>query len=237
MSAKALILSRDEKLVQAFTRAFAGISIVTDSDQQVGNTLRLLSKNKYDAVVVDCDHSADAADVLLAIRSARSNKKAIVFAVLQGHLMRKGATDSGANFIVEKPLTQDKVLRSVRAAHGMIVAERRRYSRIPVKGTIFLQETAEIHENTGQLINVSDTGAALSLRPKGSKKDTAVKVRFLLPGSTNMIAGNAEVAWSKDNGEVGVRFTQLSNAARNELREWLQHHWKLQEMPRSMGRS
>src|SRR5947209_1396310 len=154
MSAKALILSRNEKLVLSFTRAFAGISITTDSDQQVGNTLRLLSKNKYDAVVVDCDHSTDAADVLLAIRSGRSNKRAIVFAVLQDQVKRKEATDSGANFIVEKPLTQDKVLRSVRAAHGMIVSERRRYSRFPVKVPVFMQELSESRENQGELINV-----------------------------------------------------------------------------------
>src|SRR5258708_5929214 len=132
MPAQALILSRDEKLIGTFTRAFSSISITAQSDAQVGNTLRLLSKNKYDAVVVDCDHSSDAADVLLAIRSGKSNKNAIVFAVLQGQELRKEALESGANFMLEKPLSTDKVMHSIRAAHGLILAERRRYSRFPV---------------------------------------------------------------------------------------------------------
>jgi ActR/RegA family two-component response regulator len=237
MSARALILSRDQKVILACTRAFATVSISADSDQQVGNTLLLLSKHKYDAVVVDCAHSADAADVLLAIRSGRSNQKAIVFAVLQDQATRKDAAEAGANFVLEKPLSVDKVTRSVRAAHGLIVAERRRYSRFPVKAQVFLQDLSDPLETPGQLINISDSGVALSLQSKGSKKNATVKVRFVLPGSTAMIAGNAEVAWSKDNGEVGIRFTQLSKSSRDELREWLQHRWKSQESEKPSSRS
>jgi hypothetical protein len=53
------------------------------------------------------------------------------------------------------------------------------------------------------------------------KPTGAVKVRFSLPDSEVAIEGKGEVCWCRDDGRIGIRFTQLRNASRSELDRWI----------------
>jgi ActR/RegA family two-component response regulator len=229
MPPQALILSRDEEMNVIFKRVLESMGIAAQSEERTVNALQLLAKNKYDVVVVDHDDIGDAQEVLVAVRNGKSNKNAIVFAVLNGMTLTSEAYQSGANFSLDKPLTMEQVARSLRAAQGLIVTERRRYTRYVLSGPVFVQELTDPTEMQGVLINISEGGVALRLPWKRTKKEPSVRVRFLLPESTVMIVGTADVMWGKDTGEMGIRFTQLTKASRLELEEWLQQKWRQQE--------
>jgi hypothetical protein len=46
-------------------------------------------------------------------------------------------------------------------------------------------------------------------------------LRFILPGTTYMIEGSGEVTWADDTGRAGIFFSDLTPAARRQLKAWL----------------
>jgi len=46
-------------------------------------------------------------------------------------------------------------------------------------------------------------------------------LRFVLPGTSQLIEATGEVIWSDDGGRAGVFFSGLTPASRSHLRSWL----------------
>ncbi|HEY1528796.1 MAG TPA: response regulator [Candidatus Angelobacter sp.] len=90
----------------------------------------LLKTAKFDLGVFDYE-LPDALNLAVA-RSTYANPK-MVFALLRtGHM--KTSTASGSTFVVQKPFTADLFARSLRAAYGTMIQERRLAFRHPEKG-------------------------------------------------------------------------------------------------------
>src|SRR5260370_24516284 len=67
--------------------------------------------------------------ILRELRQGRSNKSCIAFAIVHGRTTVQQAFEMGANFVLDKPISLERATRSVRAAQGLIMRERRRYQR------------------------------------------------------------------------------------------------------------
>ena len=217
MSLEAVILSRDENALRVFKRLFAEMAIELTALTNSGEALQAIAHHKYDAVVVDCDDVPDACDVLEALRTGRSNRSAIAFALLNGQTTMKQANALGANFVLDKPLIADRVARSVRAAHGLIMRERRRYYRHELN--ISMNVAMGSREMGAKLINLSEGGCAIY--PAGTALSGPVTFKFMLPETTLNILGHGEVAWNKPDGSVGLRFTQIDARSKPTFDVWL----------------
>jgi c-di-GMP-binding flagellar brake protein YcgR len=130
----------------------------------------------------------------------------------------KKAYDLGANFVLEKPLTAERISRSIRAGRGLILRERRKYFRYPV-GTEAALTIGVDRKVKGKIVNLSEGGMAVEM-DAAEKPSTAMRIRFLLPGSAVRIEGKCDVQWV-NAGQVGLRFTQLEPESRQELTRWL----------------
>jgi DNA-binding response OmpR family regulator len=216
----AILYSRDPGIRQAFTEVMRTAGIRVDVAQTGLETLAKFAKAKFDALIIDLDGQADGREVLEALRKSKFNHTAIAFAVVKERSEVKDAYSSGANFVLQKPVSREALTRCVRAAHGLIQRERRRYFRHPVDVPLFLVAGQE--EINAMVVNVSENGigVVMSYKPR-TKLEGRVKLRFVLPEGKVPIEGNGEVAWTGAEGRLGIHITQLTAAARKEMDDWL----------------
>jgi CheY-like chemotaxis protein len=218
MSLEALIVSPDKEVVSAFRRVLAANSINLNLATTAHEASEILGNRKFDAVIIDCDDVKGGCALLEGMRKGQSNRNAVAFALLNGTTTMKHAYDLGSNFVLEKPLTADRISRSVRAGRGLILRERRRYFRYPV-GTDVYVNLGDDKEIKGKVFNLSEGGIAVEL-PIKAKPTGQIKTRFLLPHSAVLIQGKCEVQWVND-GQLGLRFIHLQPESRQELTRWL----------------
>jgi len=230
-----LILSQDENALRVLRRIFTEVGIEIKTLASSGEAIQAIAQHKYDAVVVDCDDVPDGRDVLEALRTGKSNRSAIAFALLNGGTTAKQANALGANFVLDKPLILDRVTRSIRAAHGLIMRERRRYHRHELN--ISMSVTSGPREVGAILINMSEGGCAI--RPASSAVfEGLVSFKFTLPHTTIPILGNGEVAWNKPDGTVGIHFTQIDIRTKSIFDNWLTEHTEIEiKKPNRTGMS
>ena len=230
MALEALILSKDSAFAAQAKRAMESAGLEVQQATAPGQALSLMAKHKFDALALDVDDVADARDVLEAIRKGKSNKSAITFAIINGKTTVKEAYELGANFVLEKPVTADRWMRSLKAAHGLIQRERRRYMRIQGEADVYLagKDGIDVH---GALDNISETGMRLHFggkaRPQGQ-----INVKVILKGARLNLEGKGEMAWLSPDGTAGVRFLSLTPASRAELERWLNERVNTQTGPR-----
>src|SRR3954469_2398604 len=129
MSPQALLCSPDPQAVAALQRILNSSGVELEICTQAETGMCRLNQEKFDAVFVDCDDMPLGTDLLRELRKTPSNKKAIAFALLHGATDTKRAYALGANFTLDKPLTVDFTTRTLRAAVGLMLRERRRYFR------------------------------------------------------------------------------------------------------------
>jgi len=217
MPLEALVLCEDAEDVGVMRRVLEKLGIAVDLAGGVQQAQEKLQSRKFDAVLIDCDGIPGSGEVMRALRRSRSNQHSILFAVTRGGTSVKSAYELGANFVLQGPLSMDDLTRSLRAAHGLIMNERRRYYRARLDGQ------ARVVQRGGQLvaaiINVSEGGIALRI-PSLPAGDT-LRVTFDLPGGNPAIEAQATVAWS-DAEKCGLRFVSMTAACKQQLKRWIE---------------
>lgn len=219
MALDALLLSQDQDFVRLYKRVFEGAGITAHVSAAAGDADQQLQRSKFDAVVIDLDEVSTAADVLRGLRQGRANRRAIVFAILHGKTSVKEAYDLGANFVLEKPISGERLTRSLRAAYGLIVRERRRYYRHKVDSRLYLSGDKSPEVNA-IVLDISEGGLHAQV-PAKHDLGGSIKLRFTVPGTSTWVEGFGEVTWRRQDGRIGVQFTQLSLLGRRELDQWL----------------
>ena len=222
---KALLLTRDEEILRVIRRVLDTVAIDLETVTSTDAARQTLGRRKFDAVLVDCDDVQSGCDVVRELRRGRSNAKSIVFAITNKITTVKEAFDFGANFALEKPVSVDRATRSLRAAHGLIMRERRRYHRHPVKATAYLSYGA-LRDVPLPLSDVSEGGIGLAAS-RTPEMQGAVQMRLELPGCKRSLEAKGEFVWANDAGRFGVRFTTIAPAAKTELDAWLNRHLEI----------
>ena len=215
----ALSVTNDYAAFHLIRRAFSELGVEMVHHDNVDTAFAALASNKFDAVVVDCDDMIGAREVLLELRKLPSNRRSIVFAMINGVTNVQQAFELGANFVLNKPLTGDRIRRSVRAAHGLISNERRRYYRCPTSSIVSLQLGDAQSPTTVEMVNLSEGGMAVrTAQPLAV--ETPVRFSFKLPLGTKPIEGKGAVAWSSP-GLCGVTFLYLSRTQKDEIQQYI----------------
>jgi CheY-like chemotaxis protein len=220
MSLEALIVSRDPDVINVFRNVMESAAINVDESKAVGESLMRLSKRRYDAVVVDCDGVPDGADVIEALRKGKSNRSSITFAVVdRGTDSHKAASKYGATFVLQKPISTDAVMRSIKASHSLIVREKRRYMRHPVETYAHVQVGRD-SEVQVSVTDISEGGMSVTV-PQDRKLSGEGTLRLIMPEDKSMLQGKIEIMWQKPDGRTGVRFITLTGKSKDELIAWL----------------
>jgi DNA-binding response OmpR family regulator len=228
MNLDSLLISRDADLLGVLRPALEKISVDVRICAESRPGSDLLAKQKYDAVIIDCDDMENGFDLLRTLRQSQSNAKSVAFAVVNGKTSTQDAFHSGANFVLQKPLTPLHAARCFNAALNFMVRERRRYFRQPVDMTLRIS-LPNRQAMTGAATNVSEGGMAIRVHGK-LLKDAQAKFCFTLPGTNTSLELKGQVAWGDDGGQAGIRFVEVPQSSRYQLEKWLTNRLQ-EEMP------
>ena len=180
----------------------------------------LINTIKFDLGIFD--HDLPEALNLALKRGVSANPK-MIFALLRNTQI-KDVQGKRVHFLMQKPFTADLFARSLRAAYGTMIRERRVTFRHPVQikpaHSLLLQEEGNQNLKSPIILDVSQTGLCIQTQeilPQGA----TMQIDFHLPETKELIHTTGSVMWTRASGRTGIRFTQVPAAEQKFLIAWL----------------
>lgn len=223
MSLRALVLCSDDKILRVLRRVLSDLEIDADHCTGPDAAVRKLTRQRFEAVVVDCDHEDRAASVLKSVRLAPCNQRAVAVAVLDGKKAVRSAFSMGAHFVLYKPISAERARSSFRAIRALMKCERRRNARVPIELPVTLSSASGEGRQEAATIDLSEGGMATRCARQFRRKGP-MRVSFALPEDERPIECAAEMAWEDNSARAGVRFVDMVSEDRSRLRAWLAAH-------------
>jgi c-di-GMP-binding flagellar brake protein YcgR len=220
MSLKSLLLCSDEKIVRVLRRVLSDLEIGIEHCTDPDGAIRKLTRQRFEAVIIDCTDLKTASSVLKSARSAPCNKRAIAVAIMEGHSGLRSAFDMGAHFVLHKPLVMERAKASFRAARALMKRERRRNTRVSIQIPVMLSNPETGFRQSTKTTDLSEGGLAVQFG-KQQKDPGPWLVSFTLPGSKQTIEVGGQVAWQNPSGQIGIRFATMPVDLAHNLRVWL----------------
>lgn len=219
MGFQALIASGEDALVQRFSAALNDIGVAVETVPNCTPAISLLNRRQFEAVLLDCDLDGGM-DLVETVRRAPGNQRALVLAFASATEAARMARQRGANFVLDKPINWEIAKRTLRAAHTMIIRERRRSIREKVK----FPATVNFERQTirGTVSDISEGGLAVRV-PVAIPLGSQVDIHFKVSTVSEVLSCSGTVAWAKSN-LVGVEFSFVPPASARAIVKWLMCH-------------
>jgi DNA-binding response OmpR family regulator len=230
MNLRALVLCPDEQILRVLRRVLSDLEIDMEHCGNADDAVRRLTRQRFEAVIVDCDQQEVAASVLKSVRSAPCNKHAVAVALIDSKKAVKSAFTLGAHFVLYKPIAAERAKSSFRAARALMKCERRRNLRVPIELPVTLSVGGSKVQQKATSCDLSEGGIAVRWAHRGQNTGP-LKVNLTLPGSDHAMECSAEVAWESDSNQAGLRFVDLAGQQRSQLKAWLAKHSPEAEIP------
>lgn len=229
MKLNVLVMSRNTSAVKVLVAAFAELGMEYRISLSPSETVELIATGLHSALVVDFD-LPNAVQVARSAHMMPEKRRPVLFGMIGSGTSIAGVFQAGGNFVLYKPLDLLQVLHSLRAAEGFMKRDRRTSNRHKSETLAYLQlpvgtVPALVQDVTEQGISVQAAEPLMPLR--------GVPLRFLLPGTTNVVKATGDFIWTDKSGRAGLFFTDLPVACRRDLQAWLRkRHAKKSESVR-----
>lgn len=222
MEWRVLLLCTDPGTNDLLRRVLTEEKMVTDQVSTADEALAMVVDRRYDALLLDAADEQGASAVISKAHLSKMNSGTLVVALVGSANNVRHLFSLGANFVLYKPISEERARVSLKAAQGLMRRERRRVPRIPVYTPANLAY-ANVEDSKSTMLDVSEEGAAIQSE---RRLPPACKVyfQFTLPGQTKLVRLSGEVAWQDSSGRVGIRFIDVPQASRRILNEWLLHN-------------
>lgn len=217
MKLNALVMSRSHSSVRVLVGAFAELGIEYRVSPSASETSEMLASDHHSALILDFE-LPHVGQVAKMARAASEKRRPVLFGMIGSTTSIGSVFQAGANFVLYKPLDPLQVLHSLRAAQGFMREDRRSSSRQKSESLAYLQMQsgtvpALVQDITDQGLSIQAAEPVLPLRN--------VPLRFLLPGTTNVVNATADFIWADEEGRAGLFFTKMAAACARDLQEWL----------------
>jgi c-di-GMP-binding flagellar brake protein YcgR len=217
MSLKSLLLSSDEKTVRVLRRVLSDLEIEVELCSGAEAAIRKLTRQRFEAIIVDCSNREEASSVLRGAQAAPANKRALSIALVESAVGLRGGFEMGAHFVLYKPLSGERAKASFRAVRALMNRERRLQLRVAVQVPVVCNGSDKYKART---VDLCEGGMAIQFNGKLAK-ETFVRFALELPGMRQKLDLYGELAWEDNGNRAGVRFTNLREEQRTILRQWL----------------
>src|SRR5581483_880550 len=223
MSLQCLVFCSDDKIVRLLRRVLSDLEIGVEHCMEADSAILKLTRQRFEAIIVDCTEEEAASQVLKSARSAPVNKRAIAVSIIDGQKALRSAFDLGAHFVLYKPISSERAKSSFRAVRALMKRERRRNTRFPIEIPVTLTVEGVADEQKVFTTDLSEGGVALKKfkRPKNGK---GMRAKFRLPGTDYDVESVVEMAWESAGRQTGIRFVDLAPASRAQIIAWLNSH-------------
>jgi CheY-like chemotaxis protein len=219
MALTSLLVCSDAQAVQVLSRILQDLGIAVESCGDLRMARARLEDRHFDALLVDCQDEPAAVELMAQARNTPTNKTTVAIAIVSGRNEVREIFAKGANFILYKPISRERVAHSMRAACSLMQSERRIRPRIPVQANTSIAYAGK-EDVPAALVDLSEDGVAFR---SDSKLPPYCKVyfQFALPGNASLIRLSGEVMWQDSSGRVGIRFAHVPQTSRRVLNAWL----------------
>ena len=221
MALTSLVVCAHEPTTEVLRRVLENLGWTVEHCVSPAEAQARMAQVRFDTVVVDCQEEASAIATLRQVRASAGKVCVLAVAVVDQENNVRELFATGVNFVLYKPVSEDRVSSSFRAARSLMKSERRRNSRVSVQATAIL-DYANVENVPATLLDLSDEGTALQSDRK--LPDCRVYFQFALPGHTSLIRLSGEVVWRDASGRVGMRFVTVPTSSRRVLTNWLKNN-------------
>jgi CheY-like chemotaxis protein len=216
---RVLLVSNEIQTIDTVCHYMGKMAMHVEVCSDFASATRKLCHSKFEALVVDFKEGPAALELLKTSRQMTSHKGSVVLAILNGNDEMPGAFKAGASFVLVKPLSPTVLARTLKVSYPIMVRERRRSFRCPVRVPVYVTSGSP-PEHVSTSVNISEVGIAL-LNTPSLKVGDKVSLRLTLPGTQAPTRIDAEVAWRDDEGKSGLQFVQVPAPAKEQLVSWL----------------
>jgi CheY-like chemotaxis protein len=218
MTLSSMVVSRDWQEISVLECILGGLHMDVAVESEPQQALSRLTKSKVDALIVDCDLNGSG-QLFRELQRETSRASTVPLVIMGAPRGRRDIEETGAMFAFDKPISVEQAVHTLSAARNMILDGRLRYHRAGLEIPVTLRSSHQ-KKTSGQLINLSQGGLQVRL-DQGLEASEARRVAFELPGTKLAINAEVEVAWSDNEGNVGVRFVKIASQMKRNLRLWL----------------
>lgn len=174
MNLKSLLVSSDEKTVRILRRVLSDLEIGVEHCSTVEDAIRLITRHRFEAIIVDAANVNDAASVLRAAQAAPVNKRALAIVLVEASVGLKGGFEMGAHFVLHKPFAVERAKASFRAVRALMKRERRAQMRVPIEIPVNCTGNSSYKAKT---IDLCEGGMAIQFLGRPAKESS---LRFSL---------------------------------------------------------
>ena len=222
MALTSLVVCADESTSRLLRHILENLGISVEHSKAGTDARARLNHKRFDSILIDCENEAEATEVVRAARACSRHRNALVVAIAGKENNVRQMFAAGTNFVLYKPVSEDRAWSSLRAARSLMKRERRRSGRVAVHTQAAL-DYSNVENVPATLINLSEEGTAVQSERK-LPPDCKVYFQFALPGHAALIRLSGEVVWQDAGGRVGMRFVSVPTASRRLLSEWLKEN-------------
>ncbi len=223
MNLLALLVSNDASACEILSRVLPPSGIAVERFSDSSTALDRLHQQRFDALIIDFDGDfggAQAAnEIFQEARKLNSGNAPVTVALVAETVKVRDILTTGAHFVLHKPLSEEKARTGLRATVALLKRERRRAQRVPVQAPVELT-SEDGRKIEGILLDLSETGMEV-LTAEPQSKGSLLHFHFQLPDGVLEVGARGQVAWSQPNGETGLRFVELSEIMKEELKGWV----------------
>jgi c-di-GMP-binding flagellar brake protein YcgR len=220
MARTALLWCGEEQTVQVLREILHDLNIAVEICKERELAEARLAEQRFDAVIVDFDGQVEQASAVLhKARQTSLNHNTLAITIVSGSAHVREIFALGSNFVLYKPISEERAKTSLKAARSLMGRERRRAVRLSVhsSATLDYSNTENVHAT---LVDLSEEGTAIQSE-KRVPPSCKVYFKFNLPNQSSAVRLSAEVVWQDSAGRVGMRFVDVPQGSRRMLRDWL----------------
>ena len=227
MTLTALLVCTDKTAAEILSRVLKELSIRVESCPDFARASIRAAQERFDAIIVDGQSSAEIRSLLRETRTSRLNDATLAVAVVPSQESIRELFSLGVNFVLYKPVAYERALSSLRAARAVMRKEKRKNARAAVH-THATVDYANVQQEKATLVNLAPGGMAV-LFGKKLPPTSKVYFQFKLPGQTVNVRLSGQVVWQDWNGSAGVQFVDVPKTSRKLLDEFLGMHLPKEE--------
>jgi|SRR5438552_4031645 len=220
MKLNGLVMSRSHSSIRVLVAAFAELGIEYRISPSASESIETLALGHHSALIVDFD-LPHAVQVARMARASTGKRRPVLFGMVGAATPVSEVFAAGANFALYKPLDLLQVLHSFRAAQGFMREDRRGGRRKKSETLAYLELPTGMAP--ALVTDLTEQGLALQAAEPLSPM-RGVPLRFLLPGTSQVVQATGDFIWADGAGRAGLFFSNIATACRRDLQAWLKKH-------------
>ena len=219
MTLSSLLVCADEATAQILRHVLGELDIRVESCPDVVRAGIRLAQERFDCVILDCDLQADVMVLLREVRHSGLNDSILAVVIVKGQEGIREMFSLGVNFVLYKPVSQERAISSLRAAREIMWKDKRRSARASVHAHATV-DYANVEQEKATLVDLAQDGMAVVF---GKKLPPTSKVyfQFKLPGQNASVRLSGQILWQDWNGRAGIQFVDVPKSSRRLLTEFL----------------